>query len=789
MEEAGDNGLLARAVRELERFVEAGSRNWRAAGLDTAWLGELPAVASELAKLEAQEAEGDGNLDALNKAIEAAIKAAAASLTGSFPSVALDYLGFTDTADKPACMSKRREDAAERLKKSERWFRKRCSKHPYNGMSPASWIIAQIAIALMATERDPPSNVTAQKADGHVSQLPTDSEDDLILQDVHEHYRRTPRADLRTYGFFERESTTGYIEDIAQLANDKYVPITIYAGISADAGNEPRRRQFMERLLSQLLQQSDLVKEAATENDRKSIAERVSHIIGQTYAPSYLGSIVRELTRRGSSERPPSAENLRSEIGNLLAAGTVPGRFAARAIAASALAMRRAGASVNVITSNYDDVLAREVKHIHLPSYLPVKEYRFVTINIGNPNGTNGTEESELGSTEVGFTQLNGSLESPAAPLILGEGDFFAEYGADLRPTDEHSSWRQSLLTRLLEQTTCIFVGSTLTDPDVLERLVRTKHRQRRYALLLQPTFETPGKDMPDAEHTGKSTTVGSLEHYVGRELVTQRFLHLGVVPIIVEHPHQLPQLLREIALKILQGDKYRSYNARTRDWWDYWAKAFGHKPPNGPPGPRSVGLQEHWRAKPLAQAMKHLDKVIAEDKRPKLEDERLLLEVWLRNPYERDLVLWARSDSHWLNAATVRRGSLRGHGGEYIAQDTFQQGRSERGRLLRKGSQWLYVLSIPLVLSQEPWCHLPVGVLNVMSNKAEDERDDEGHVTRYAKLLNIADPQHSSREAVERLEKNLKKIVLRELDPQSKTWTEELPEWETYIKRRRNKR
>jgi hypothetical protein len=702
-------------------------------------LDKLPAVDFQLAQLKAQEVKGDGNLDDLGDAIEVAIKAAAESLTGPFRSAALDYLGFSDTGKKPAAKEEREDRAAKHLNRSGRWFRMPCKAHPYSGLTPASWIVAQVAAALTTTEFAPEASIDPQRVQNDDAQLIADS-DNWIPQDVHEHYRRTPRSDLQRYGFFERESTTKYIEDIAQLANRNGVPITIYAGISAYTGNEPQRRQFMERLLSQFVQRPDFLKEIGDENDRKEIAERVSGRLADAY-PTYLGSIVRELRRRGTNDHPPTEEELRTieqglrfEMINLLATGAVPGRFVATAIAACAFAMRRTGAAVSVITSSYNDVLVKEARHIHLPSYLPVKDYKFVTTSMGG--GTSEAADDNLGATEVGIAQVNGSLESDT-PLILGEGDFFAEYGADLHPTKEHSSWRHDLLTRLLEQTACIFVGSTLTDPDVLEHLARTKHRHRRYALLLQPTFEISSKDTADAE----TAPVGSLEHYLGRELIAQRYLHLGVVPIIVEHPHQIPQLLREIALKILQGEDYKSYSARTKYWWDYWAKAFGHKPPEGPAGPRSVGLQEHWRAKPLTQALNHIYKVIAEDNRPKLDDEQIIMEVWIRNPYQRDLVLLSRSDSYWLDAATAHRGSLRGNDSEYIAQKAFQQGRSEYGPRPKRQGQWRYAWAIPLVLSREPWCNLPVGVLNIVSNKAEDERDNEGEVTNIAQLLNIANP------------------------------------------------
>jgi len=77
------------------------------------------------------------------------------------------------------------------------------------------------------------------------------------------------------------------------------------------------------------------------------------------------------------------------------------------------------------------------------------------------------------------------------------------------------------------------------------------------------------------------------------------------------------------------------------------------------------------------------------------------------------------------------------------------------------------------------------------MSNQDEDERDSEKNVTKIARLRNIADQERSSRETVEKLEKSLKKIMLRELDPQTATWQrgKELSSWDTYSKPPRRRR
>lgn len=772
---SGEESEIAGVVSDLRLMHVHGAEAWRTAGgaCDLQHISKLHEVRTAIT---------DGVVAC--EAIRDTVEGACGGLTENYANAALAYLGYAyacrsatggtlEDREPGRSPTARRRAAAKCIPISLRRFGEDAKRGRfYAGCRYDSY--ESLLVNIVGRELLLPTRASQ----------PDPNRSGQVL-DVRGCYRQTPHAELAGHGFFNRDSTLGYIDDLAALATGHGTPITIYAGsgVSADVGAEPLRNRFMERLVHELVLRTDLLQDES-EEARKNIAGTISMALARTYEAPYLGSIVRELAQRGQRSQgdwEADEDDLRLLIRNVLRAGPVPGQFVARAIAACAFAMRHASAEVGVVTSHYDEVLTRAAEHVRTPLYLPeaLTDYRFVGTEPGAPDRRSNRPTPVPSDTEVSVTHLNGSMAVPGAHLVIGESDFFAEYGADLHLEREHSEWRHRVLSDKLERTACIFVGSTLTEPDVLEHLARTKYRHRRYALLLHPSLRA-GDELNMAP--------GTLEHYASRRLVAQRFLHLGVIPIIAEHPHQIPQFLREVALKIMQGETYQPYSDRARFWWRYWAEAFGHRKPDGPGGRRSDSLQQHWQTGALAEVMKQLGKQFAADKRSKIRDETIVLELWVRNPYQRRLELWARSDALLLDAAAAYQGSLRGDDHRYVAVKAFQEGRALTEHIApkkqKKDRHWRYCWSIPLVLYEAPWYHLPVGVLNVMSNKDEDEPSGTDGVKRIARLVNIAKWGHSaSAETIEELEEALKEIILRELDPKSATWeSSDRTEWKRYV-------
>jgi hypothetical protein len=497
---------------------------------------------------------------------------------------------------------------------------------------------------------------------------------------------RDSPADLDK-GFFERPSTTAYIEELAALPN---VTLLAGAGVSADLG-APLWTDLMTAILLKWTRQLPELMQL-TRAQRKNAALEVIEALGSHLSPAAIGSILRTIaaSRHPLDDREKS-EDFRREIRDLNRAGRTPGGFLARSVGILALSLRQAGRPVTVVTTNYDDHIEAAMPHIH--RYVPaLSPFELVE---------RADSITDASANVVPVIHLNGSIKEgtrgePDRGLVIGEADFFARYGSTGSLIEEHS-WRSEMLDSVLGGTSTVFIGSSVTDPDILSALALTKgHGSSRYSIQIRPdmTFEGHGKNT---------------SRRLADSLLAARFEHLGVVPIFVDFKHQVPQLLREVALKVRQQDGYQSYMDRLNDWWGYWSDLAG-----GADSRRSTDLQNVWH-ETLRRVRDIADSQLRRLSKP--DDEMVMVEVWLRDHHRRLLVHWANSESLWLYNDTAHVAPI-ASGNDYQAQNTFREGRTVSHELHSRRGHWVYCVSMPLVLHEEPWFHLPVGVLNVLSSK-----------------------------------------------------------------------
>ncbi len=399
---------------------------------------------------------------------------------------------------------------------------------------------------------------------------------------------------------------------------------------------------------------------------------------------------------------------------------------------------------LNIITTNYDRTIIEEREKVieYFADVTSECDYVFEA-------RTSVSDDQPVGSDEIPVFHVNGvASEDSHGPLVIGEVDFFAWYDKCLKQHQvENQQWRDKLLDDALSKGACIFVGSSLTDPDVLAKLAMTKFQQPRYAVLLAPDQENEpdGSALLELGEPG-SRQVESVERSIARDVVAKRFLHLGVIPIMVDFPHQVPQLLTEIALRVKLDDEYEGYSDRLLGWWRNWAKLFGFED-GETPGFRNVQLQRHWLER-LASIRDEIRELLELTDAP--AQEKIMVEVWVRNPKARTLFLWATSEGIWLNGDTALWCDLGESDTRFGAQRCFRKGGTHAAEILPKRGLWEYGVSVPLTLHDEAWRHLPVGVVNVRSSELKGE------------LSRAADRY----ENLEKLEKLLVKPINDLLDP-----------------------
>jgi len=760
---------LAQVVDDVRVFAEHGARAWRRSG--------KPSLAA-VEKLECVTLRIEAGAPRIDAVCDAFLEACGA-VEGNHGAAALDLLGLSDSTSGLR-KTGRENAAAHRLYVDPRTYRRSKSReekagHSYRGQqydgrdfdSHLDITIHLVADAMLASE--PGHDDEAHRAGAVVGDaVAPQTESERDVRDITHSFRPSHPVDdrraltpahlnlselqnERSKGFFARKSTADYIADLAGVET-----MTIYtgAGISADLGAPMRDGLSVSLLQEWVFNRGDLRQQLISD---RATSDAIVAALSSEYSPPYLGSIARELARSDPQDDDPDRQAdfttfIRGALGERRVTG---GGFLARAVGALAFAFRRAGKRITVVTTNYDSALLREQDHVRVWLEDVDDRYHFksaTTFDDGDAkaSGTN--------IAPVPLLHVNGSLSDTTHPwFVVGEADYFARYGRELRHVEPQHQWRSGVLAQALGDTVCLFVGSSLTDPDVLAALAATKHGKPRYALLLLP-------DLNDAN--GNPLCHDTNTKALLQVLVASRFLHLGVIPIIADYPHQIPQFLREVALKALADRRrsaYRAYGDRFAAWWTFWAPVFGFELVRGvyEPTERDVKVQSDWRdcLRGIRDTLvKELD--IAESRG---DSEQLLVEVWLKHP-DRMIFLWATSEAMWLHSGSVHSGPLSED--QYLAAATFRRGQSWFQRLDSR-RKWRSCLSMPITLHEY---QLPIGVVNVWSNKLlpDRSRDIDGKQTERETAENESKLAVAMKDEAKlrKIEKIVKTTINNELDP-----------------------
>jgi hypothetical protein len=696
-EEGQASRLLEEVAGELVRFADVGQESWR-----RLYGRSLSAIESLIRERYGLDPGARPRVDLVCDVI----KEACESLDEDWRQAALMHFGFAPGASD-ARTSREAEAAAELrvtgahgmaartysgTRKSNRHKGREFNGHVYESWSEVMLVrVAETLIRQCNGNPERPLEISenGRPADEKVRRLGDipRSESEALYQPV--------KVEDFAESFFHRPSTDVYIEQLASLSG-----VTLYTG---GAVSTEVQAPLSDTLVASSL--TERLRHASPElNDRQR--ERVVEALMHAYPPAQLGSIAREFVRQQSGVDPQDVDALEEhaqrvfegEFRDALTAGSDTGGFLALGLGALAFSLRKAGREpVRVLTTSYDDKISQTEQQVQ-EYFTDLEGYGF------DPRPLRSPEQADHGA--IPLYRLNGHVRGNGAPsaLIVGEADSLTEHYRD----------RGLLIARALAESACIFIGTELTEPDVLSKLVTAPYPEGlpRYAIVLPPELELESED----------------ERAKVLNLAAQRFLHLGVVPIMIDFPHQVPQFLIEVALRLQQGEEYRNYATRLQSWWEAWAKQFGFATGGGAGGKRDRALQEDW--------MNELEKIRDVIAREHLaipagengHGEQIEVEVWIRHPDERSLILWSTSDGLWLNPHTADRCYI--HKGDDIpVQRAFREGTPVYGDVDPPRGGWRYQLSIPLVLRRHPWHHLPVGVVNVLSSKDPPNEDDKGNV------------------------------------------------------------
>lgn len=365
----------------------------------------------------------------------------------------------------------------------------------------------------------------------------------------------------------------------------------------------------------------------------------------------------------------------------------------------------RLGRGVTIVTTNYDtyleqsfDKYVREVAQAdsrHLPGLevqvLGSKPYL--------------RRQSDNSISPVRLIYLHGRVPPPPGQargrLVVSE--------------IEYSETRSHVVDQLrhlfsARRTGVLIVGSSLTDPPLIEALAFTRARSDRYALM--PMSSTP------YWNTYELDTVRLAQHMQARcEL-------MSVALLLPDFKYQVAQFCQEALLCMSEGaesfmltESRSRYGLRLRTWWEAWTQTEMYGSINKP---YAV----------LADKVKELKDKLSPLTPPSDEGPELFkLEVWTRyNPSEssRRLALWASSAGTLTDRDILKyeqlalassqasiRAFIEGRP-QYISLDELQA----PGSFAR--SRWKSFLSVPIYVATSKG-QLPVGAVTLASTRRKE--------------------------------------------------------------------
>lgn len=302
---------------------------------------------------------------------------------------------------------------------------------------------------------------------------------------------------------------------------------------------------------------------------------------------------------------------------------------------------------------------------------------------------------------------LHGYLtpDDSGGEVVLTEADYH-EAGA------QDFSWQESYLRRRLGESKMLFVGTSLSDPDVLSILFRTvkNGRDPAVAILVEPSPTVGTPDLPRAPDSVLEASRG---------LRGDRWQSAGLEVLEADYIAQPRQFLWEVA-QHARDPEATPYGERLAEWYRDCSedlllgladKAFFEESQDALSGFFDYVLAE-------------VRKIVRKQGHPSIDDESLAVRLWLRSTLPLHLgfddkpdlcamAMIACSDRAWRSPEAVdtrrimlptRRAALQSFCERRVVEHSHDG-----------SDQWNYVVAIPVVLKQEH-SRLPVGAITLAS-------------------------------------------------------------------------
>ncbi len=336
------------------------------------------------------------------------------------------------------------------------------------------------------------------------------------------------------------------------------------------------------------------------------------------------------------------------------------------------------GDRLALLTTNYDDLLERAL----LANGIPKRSIKSYVRRRTPPHGA------------IPITHLHGYAgRDNTKNVVLTEEHYHR--------MQRGSSWQEQMVTDCLQTSTCLFVGTSLTDPNLIRYLYGYRQSEaRRHAAI----FIRQGQvdDLSDNVRAARE------------DAVSKRWGRCGVEAVFLDHYADAAQFVYEIGLRRKDPTGHRSVGQRAEDALNaISSRALLADAPLDMFAERQVELSR-WLRITLTNT---LATVLGDADLP--GGERLALALWLIGPDGRCLTGWAHSDRAHQDPATIEAVPILPTSPWVSVRTVCQGGRVEMNRA-SDVSRWRYVRGLPLILEHPT--RLPIGCLTISSTKADVE-------------------------------------------------------------------
>lgn len=466
------------------------------------------------------------------------------------------------------------------------------------------------------------------------------------------------------------------LDSIERLATAADMTLVVGAGVSAEA----RLPTWNELVVS-------LLKDAAQRLAPQLSGEDTDHWIDWVMATDGLlgaGTIVQNLL--ANDFLGILKQHLYRDSGPKPLPGPIAHQIARLLVSTSG--------STEVITTNYDDLVESALRSRGIPQS-EIRAY----VTRKKPNSDDAYVVRHLHGI-LTDSQHRGTV-------VLSDADYYRMQAPN--------RWQEQHMQDRLENRSCLFMGTSLSDPNLLRYLFRSEGLHSSTVVFTRQgdtTWPPPSAAVRQAREDAAQV----------------RWTEASVYPLYADYFSELAQFVYELALRkecLVAKTRYPTYRSRMTDWHNEMSQSLLQTRHLG----RFRGIQDSIQ-EVLVELLDEVEMdVLGASGIRRGTGEKLAVHLWVHDPFDRTLVLWASSDRAWRDPTTLTPVPIR-RPTSWVSAEAFCTGipmtRSTAGDA---SSRWNHVTAVPVRLDDEPlkvaagqdrWGYLPVGVATMASSHPE---------------------------------------------------------------------